>query len=286
MDGVTADPATDIPADPTGDITGDRIRAGEGRSPALALDGFSGPLDHLLALARAQQIDLARLSVEALVDQLAAALRLAGRKTPLGEMGDWVVMAAWLLLLRSRFLLPPDSPAQIAAEREARELQARLVALHDMQSCVGWLACQPQLGIDVFARGQPELLGVCVAAAPQVDVIEFLWAGLALFDDDPPDAAAAVYQPQWTNLYSVSEARARILQLLAVTPDGAALDRFLPQHAEAVAGTPHAALRRRAAWASTLIGGLELAKQGAVFMEQREDFQTIHIAPAIAHEAP
>jgi hypothetical protein len=82
MDGVTADPAADIPADPTGDITGDRIRAGEGRSPALALDGFSGPLDHLLALARAQQIDLARLSVEALVDQLAAALRLAGRKTP------------------------------------------------------------------------------------------------------------------------------------------------------------------------------------------------------------
>jgi chromatin segregation and condensation protein Rec8/ScpA/Scc1 (kleisin family) len=67
------------------------------------------------------------------------------------EMDDWVVMAAWLLL-RSRLLLPPDSPAQRAAEREASALQARLVALHDMQSCVGWLACQPQLGIDVFAR--------------------------------------------------------------------------------------------------------------------------------------
>jgi chromatin segregation and condensation protein Rec8/ScpA/Scc1 (kleisin family) len=79
---------------------------------------------------------------------------------------------------------------------------------------------------------------------------------------------------------------ARILQLRAVTPGGAALDRFVPQHAEAMAGTPHTVLQRRAAWASTLIGGLELAKQGAVFMEQREGFQAIHLAPAIAHEAP
>ena len=69
---------------------------GEGGAPTLALDGFSGPLDHLLALARAQKIDLSRISLAALVDQLVAALRRPGRRIPLGQKADWVVMAAWL----------------------------------------------------------------------------------------------------------------------------------------------------------------------------------------------
>jgi segregation and condensation protein A len=275
MDGVAADD----PADGTKE-------EGEGRSPRLALDGFSGPLEHLLALARAQQIDLARLSVEALVDQLAAALRQTGRNTPLGEMGDWVVMAAWLLLLRSRLLLPPDLPAQMAAELEASALQARLVELQDMQSLARWLEDQPQLGFDVFARGQPEPFGTFVEAAHQVDVIEFLWASMGLFDDDPLDEAVDVYQPRWTTLWAVDEARARIRQLLAATPEGASLDRFLPKQSEMTEPAPQRALQRRSAWASTLIGGLELAKQGDVVMEQKEDFETIYLALAVAHESP
>jgi segregation and condensation protein A len=70
--------------------------------------GFAGPLDHLLALARAQTIDLAAISLTALLDQLAEALRQAPASVPLGQKGDWVVMAAWLVQLRARLLLPAD----------------------------------------------------------------------------------------------------------------------------------------------------------------------------------
>src|ERR1700722_10249049 len=91
---------------------------GEGASPFLTLAGFTGPLDHLLTLARAQKIDLADISLAALVDQLTAALRQAPATTPLGQKGDWVVMAAWLVQLRSRLLLPADSPAQQDAVAE------------------------------------------------------------------------------------------------------------------------------------------------------------------------
>ena len=69
----------------------------EGRSPSLALEGFSGSLEGLLTLARAQKVDLGGISLAALVDQLAAALQRAPAATPLGQKGDWVVMAAWLV---------------------------------------------------------------------------------------------------------------------------------------------------------------------------------------------
>ena len=160
-------------------------RAGEG-SPSLQLDGFSGPLDLLLSLARTQRIDLARLSVPDLVAQLAAALEQASGNITLGQKGGWVVMAAWLVWLRSRLLLPPD-PADQAAEGEGGRLRDRLLALQQAQALAGWLEGRPQLGYDVFARGQPELpalrvdAGSTIANRHKVDVVEFLWAGLAPF---------------------------------------------------------------------------------------------------------
>ena len=85
---------------------------GEGSSPFLTLDGFAGPLDHLLTLARAQKIEIEKISLAALVDQLVAALRQAPSRMPLGQKADWVVMAAWLVQLRARLLLPADAPTQ------------------------------------------------------------------------------------------------------------------------------------------------------------------------------
>jgi len=251
---------------------------GEGGSPLLTLDGFSGPLERLLMLARAQQIDLARIPVTQLVDQLAAALRHAGRGKPLGQQGDWVVMAAWLLLLRSQLLLPANSPARVAATVEADRLRTRLGALRDAQALADWLERRPQLGQEVFARGQPELLGTAFETAHQVDVIEFLWASLALFDDDPAPDTASVYRPLSTKFYDVAAARHRILLLLAAAPAGAPLERFLPAPPDGAETEHRHALRRRAAWASTLAAGLELAKQGDVALAQEEDFQSIQVS--------
>ena len=252
---------------------------GEGGSPRLALDGFSGPLEHLLVLARAQQIDLARIPLAAMVDQLAAALQHAGRGTPLGQQGDWVVMAAWLLLLRSQLLLPADTPAQLAASVEADRLRARLGALQDAQALADWLGCRPQLGQEVFARGQPELLGTAFEPAHLVDVIEFLWASLALFDDDPAPDTASMYRPLLIVRHDVAAARARILRLVAAAPDGASLDRLLPAPPETAETEARRALRRRSAWASTLVAVLELARQEAVMLAQEGDFQTIQVSP-------
>src|ERR1700739_1559460 len=110
--------------------TDDPERAGEGgTSPHLDLAGFAGPLAQLLALARAQEIDLREISVAALVDQLATPRAASGHTTPLAHQGEWVVMAAWLVWLRSRLLLPPESPAQQEAAAEAGRFREKLLGV-------------------------------------------------------------------------------------------------------------------------------------------------------------
>ena len=187
--------------------------------PVLELDGFAGPLDRLLALARAHRVDLARLSLPRLVDQLVAAL---GRAAPLERRADWLVMVSWLVQLRSDLLVPASPAQQRAAEAEAARLQGQLLALRELQALATWLRRRPQLGREVFARGRPEPLGLFTETQHQVNVIEFLWVSLALFDEDGAGAdTASRYQPRLWDLHPVPEARDRILRLLGEAGEGA-----------------------------------------------------------------
>ena len=252
---------------------------GEGETPVLALDGYNGPLDRLLTLARGHQIDLARLPLGTLVDQLAAALQDAPPATPLDRKGDWVVMASWLVQLRSLLLLPDESAAQQAAAAEADRLRLRLIGLREIRALAAWLDRRAQLGRDVFARGQPELLGTSVETGHEVDVVGFLWACLALFDDAADGAATeTVYRPPWHDLHAMPEARDRILRLLAEAPGGGPLSWFLPDDATEADTT----LRRRSAWSSTFAASLELGKQGAVALAQHGLFMPIQVSSASA----
>ena len=128
-------------------------------APVLAVDGFEGPLDWLLEMAQARKIDLARLSIAALIEAFATALeaalarRIDGRAAELGRWGGWLVMAATLAFLRSRLLLPGDSPEAKAAEDEAEALRRRLVSRAQVRAAADWLERRPQLGRDVFGRG-------------------------------------------------------------------------------------------------------------------------------------
>ena len=261
----------------------DEAAAGQGTSPFLTLDGFTGPLDHLLTLARAQKIDLSALSITALVDQLATSLRQAPTTLPLGQKGDWVVMAAWLVQLRTRLLLPADAPEQREAAADAEQLRDQLTTLQAMQGLAGWLERRPQLGHEVFARGQPEVFGVSADAGPAADIIAFLWASLALFDDVAVEPeATTVYRPLHLDLYAVTEARDRILQRLADSPEGLALERLLPEKLDDADGELRLALRHRSAWSTTFVASLELARQGNVMLDQQGDFQTIYAGLADA----
>jgi segregation and condensation protein A len=184
--------------------------------------------------------------------------------------------------LRTRLLLPADTSSQQKATAEADQLRGRLVALEEVQALAGWLERRPQLGHDVFVRGRPEMFGVSVEAGPATDVTEFLWASLALFDDEEPPDTATADRPALLPLHTVAQARARILRRLQEQPEGVALDQLLPDPPPDAGEPSHRARLQRSGWAATFVAGLELVKQGEVVLGQGEDFEPIHVAPASA----
>jgi segregation and condensation protein A len=247
--------------------------AAQAGSPAIVLDGFSGPLQRLLALARAHEVDLARIPVVDLVTQVADALGQAGPDTPIALKGDWLVMAAWLLLLRSRLMLPPDAPARKAALREAEKVRGDLLALDRVKGLAGWLDARPQLGRDVFAHGAADGVVTPFRTDAKVDVVEFLWATVMLLDGDLPKAGRTdIYRPTWMDLHTVPQARDRIRRLLAGAGEAVTLEAMLP--AATRAGPPDG-MRRRSGWTSTFVASLELAKQGELSLAQDGTFATI-----------
>ncbi len=127
-------------------------------------------------------------------------------------------------------------------------------------------------------RGQPEWIGTGTATLHQVDVIEFLWASMALFDDDLPDpGTASRYRPHWLDLHSLPDARLRILRLLGDSPDGRSLDQLLPEQGGKAEDRTEAMLKRRSAWTSTFVASLELAKQGEAGLDQEQGFAPIRV---------
>ncbi|MDE2198698.1 MAG: segregation/condensation protein A [Rhodospirillales bacterium] len=230
----------------------------------LQLDGFEGPLDLLLELARAQKLDLARISILALVEQFLAVVEGA-RRVRLELAADWLVMAAWLAWLKSRLLLPRGSEAAEEGEAAAEVLAARLLDLQAMRAAVLWLGQRPQLGHEVFARGEPEDFTVTDRSRLALDVGGLLRAYLAGLRRA---AGTRQYRPAPMNLWGVQDALARLEGLMGSLPDWAILERFLP---ESLTGP----LERRAALASTLLAGLEMARGGALRLRQESAFGPI-----------
>ena len=239
----------------------------------LQLDGFEGPLDLLLELARAQKVDLAKISILALVEQFLAVIEGA-RRVRLELAADWLVMAAWLTWLKSRLLVPALGETE-DAEQSAEMLASRLVDLQVVRAASAWLGRRPQLGWDVFSRGMPEDFTETDRSRLRLDMSGLLSAYLAA---RRRAGAKQQYRPKPMNYFSVQNALERLARLVGSLPDWSTLETFLPEGLGD--GLP-----RRAALSATLVASLEMARGGAVTLRQDQDFGPILLkAGNIAHE--
>jgi segregation and condensation protein A len=237
--------------------------------PVLHLDGFDGPMDLLLDLAERQRIDFGRMSVRELAEQFVAAMeRLVGRVS-LERRADWLVLATRLVLLRSRLLFPASPEAAIEAEQDAGAELRRLEEMVFVREAASWLTARPQLGIDVFVRPATTVLS---REGGYVALMEACLVVLQGRGGRPEEAL--VYRQVVPDLWRVSDALARIRLTLADHPDGGELSRFLPHIA---ADAADRALKARAAVASTLLAGLELAREGALVIDQEGDFGSVRL---------
>jgi segregation and condensation protein A len=258
-------PAGDVPAGnaPAGDASPGEIQFGE--HLLLKLEGFEGPLDLLLDLARAQKVDLAKISILALVDQYLAVIEGA-RKVRLELAAEWLVMAAWLTWLKSRLLLPPGLDDEEDPEQAAELLTGRLQALELIRAAAAWLGRRPILGADVFPLGARENFTVIDRSRLVLDQTGFLSSYLRAIRRGTKTVA---YQPRKLSWFTVKDALQRLGSLLGSLPDWTSLEQFLPDGAF---GDP---MERRAAMSSTLIAGLELARGGELLLRQDTAFGPI-----------
>jgi len=237
-------------------------------SVQLSLEGFEGPLDLLLDLARRQAVDLRRVSVVSLVDQYLAATADIGR-IGLASAADWLVMAAWLVWLKSRLLLPKDPEEEREAEAAARVLTDRLRALGIVRAAAAWLERRPQLGRDMFGPGRRDPVAPIRLQTGYVDLFRAVLAVLQAGQrPDEPDR----YRPARPTLWTPQQAMARMRRLVPGLPDGSGLLLFVPKLS---AAGPDPVLRRRAAVAGTLVASLELARTSEVDLQQDEPFGPI-----------
>jgi segregation and condensation protein A len=253
------------------------IAAGE---PALVVDvgGYEGPLDLLLTLARQQKVDLSKISILALADQYLAFIE-AARKIRLELAADYLVMAAWLAFLKSRLLLPePATPDGPSAEEMATALANRLRRLEAIREAANRLMNRPQFQRDIFPRGNPETIAEIRHPRYTATLFDLLTAYSA---QRQQRVLASVHLAKRT-VWSLTEARASLERLVGIAEEWSCLDEYLMQY---VADPT----QRATVFASSFAAALELVREGAMELNQKEAFAPLYFRkrpPQAGNAAP
>ncbi len=232
----------------------------------LDLDGFEGPIDVLLTLARDQKVDLKKISILELADQYLAFIARA-RRLRLEIAADYLVMAAWLAYLKSRLLLPePPADGEPSGAEMAAALAFQLQRLEAMQKAGQQMMALPQYGRDFFGRGLPEPVKIIEKPVYQLSLYELLKA----YGTYPGRRNQGLLQIAPMNLFSMDDALHRIGEMLGQVLDWTTLQTFLPPGLQR--GLP-----RRAALAATFAASLELARTGRIELRQEQLFGPIYM---------
>lgn len=251
---------------------------GEGDVDAflLDIDGYEGPIDVLLDMARNQKVDLREISILQLVRQYLAFIERA-KELRLELAAEYLVMAAWLAYLKSRLLLPQEKTegAELSGEQMAEALQFQLRRLEAMREAGQKLLNRPQLGVNVFARGKPEGLRTKYETNWQVTLYDLLKA----YGDITRRQEYQNYELPTFNILSMEDAANRLAKMLGNLPRSGphsvwtTLQSFIPE------GITDPLLVRSTV-ASTFTAGLEMAKQGKLEIRQDGPFKTIYLRTA------
>lgn len=253
----------------------------DGRGEAafvVDVEGFEGPLDLLLDLARRQKVDLHKISILALVEQYLEFIE-AARSLRLELAADYLVMAAWLAYLKSRLLLPrAEKGAEPAAEELAEALHMRLRRLEAIRAAAEALVNRPRLGRDVFPRGRPERSDELGAPQWRASLYDLLSAYAQRRQKQTMTRVTMKRRFVW----SLAQARGELEKLAGRALDWTVLDSFLL----AYVATPEV---RRTIRASALSASLEMAREGVILIRQDEAFAPLWIkrkSPAVALVPP
>ena len=238
------------------------FEAEAGDQLVVDVEGFEGPLDLLLALARTQKVDLAKISVLALAQQYLDFISEA-RRLRLEIAADYLVMAAWLAFLKSKLLLPtePCDEGEPSGAELAALLAFRLKRLHAMREVSAQLMTRKRLGRDVFARGLPEPIRITRQSVYDANVYDLLKA----YSQQRQRTAVTSLRMKPRTVWSLKEARGELERLLGINLDWAPLDLLIAEFLV----EPEL---RKTALASSFTATLEMTREGALEIRQSKSF--------------
>jgi segregation and condensation protein A len=240
---------------------------GEPEKLTIAIDGWEGPLDLLLNLARTQKVDLKQISILALVEQYLAFINEA-RALKLELAADYLVMAAWLAYLKSALLLPRDPEVEPSPEELALRLQLRLQRLAAMRDAGARLMGRDRIGRDIFLRGCPEGLRVVRKAKWEASLYDLI----AAYGGVKIRSVPAIHIISRRKVMTLEEAIDLVAAMVGQRLDWASLESFLPTGLE----PDH----HRSAVASSFVAALELARQGRLQLAQEAAFAPLMVRAA------
>ena len=235
----------------------------------LELDGWEGPLDLLLDLARRQKVDLRGISILALVDQYLEYVA-AAEVLRLELAADYLVMAAWLAYLKSALLLPRDEQPDASPEELALRLQLRLARLGAMREAGARLMTRDRLGRDVFRRGAAEGLRLNRRSRWQCEWFDLVRSYAQVRARTVP----AVHVVRDRLVMTLDSAMARVSAMLGMVLGWTELSAFLPDRRELGWSEPRL---RRSALASSFVAALELARLGRAELAQDAPFGPLRL---------
>lgn len=225
------------------------------------VNGFEGPLDLLLEMARRQKVDLAQISVLALAEQYLGFIEKVRQKR-IEVAADYLVMAAWLAYLKSRLMVPQtvddDEPS---GEMMAAMLQFRLKRLEAMRDASRQLMARPKLAQQIFARGDGEPINISRTQVWEASLFELLKA----YGSIRERGVVSDYQPARRSVWSLAEARAILERLVGTSTEWVALDGYLAEYLSTPA-------ERATVLASSFSATLELVREGQLELRQTLTF--------------
>ena len=230
----------------------------------IDIDGWEGPLDLLLTLARNQKVDLRQISILALVEQYLVFIDEA-RALKLELAADYLVMAAWLAYLKSALLLPKDVGVDPSPEELALRLQMRLERLNAMRESGARLMARDRIGRDIFLRGNPEGLRVVKARAWECDYFELITA----YGQVKARTQPVLHVVKRRAVMTLEEALRRVSEMIGAAVAWTDIHAFLPPFAEPAL--------RRSALASSFVAALELARRGTLDLQQDDSFAPVYL---------
>jgi segregation and condensation protein A len=249
--------------------------ASDERALIVDVEGFEGPLDLLLTLARQQKVDLAKISILALADQYLAFIEQV-RALRLELAADYLVMAAWLAYLKSRMLLPePPGAEGMSAADMANALALRLRRLEAIRATAEQLFGRPQLGREVFGRGDPEPIHEIKHPKWSATLYDLLTA----YASERQRHVLARVRFAKRTVWSLADAREALERMIGATGDWARLDEYLLGYLVELS-------MRATVMASSLAATLEMVREGELELHQQGAFAPIYLRKRTEKEAP